>query len=469
MENANDTSRLLDSNRSQMSTEGDGLTGIWASPLCHPRHQVHRYIALMFMCFMGFGSYFAYDSPGALQEQTTRDMDITTAQFALLYSMYSWPNVILCFFGGFLIDKVFGIRWGAIIFSFIILVGQLLVALGAFVNAFWIMCLGRFIFGIGGESLAIAQNTYAVAWFKNKELNLVFGIQLSITRVGSTVCFNVMVPLYEALSGWKLSDHTLLGMVMFVTAGTCLFSFFCAVILGWMDKRADRILRRSEALSETPAETVRLTDMKDFSMSFWYLTIICVAYYCCIFPFVSLGTVFFKRKYSFEDTEANGVDSVIYTIAAVACPIFGYLIDTWGRNIMWCVISSIITLGAHAMLAFSFITPWVPMCIMGFGYSILACALWPMVAFVIPEHQLGTAYGIMQAAQNLGLVITPIIAGWLVDYKGYIVLEVFFLASMCGQYSHFFMSPFLYDFEQHVSCSWYFSFCSTRAAAEVSI
>ena len=37
--------------------------------------------------------------------------------------------------------------------------------------------VGRFVFGIGGESLAVAQNTYAVSWFKGKELNMVFGFQ----------------------------------------------------------------------------------------------------------------------------------------------------------------------------------------------------------------------------------------------------------------------------------------------------
>jgi hypothetical protein len=31
---------------------------------------------------------------------------------------------------------------------------------------------------------------------------------------------------------------------------------------------------------------------------------------------------------------------------------------------------------------------------MGMGYSMLACALWPMVAFALPEQQLGTAYGL---------------------------------------------------------------------------
>ena len=56
---------------------------------------------------------------------------------------------------------------------------------GATVEHVWLMYLGRFVFGIGGESLAVAQNTYAVVWFKEKELNLVFGLQLSMARIVS--------------------------------------------------------------------------------------------------------------------------------------------------------------------------------------------------------------------------------------------------------------------------------------------
>ena len=37
-------------------------------------------------------------------------MDVTTAQYALLYALYSWPNVVLSCLGGYLIDRVFGIR-----------------------------------------------------------------------------------------------------------------------------------------------------------------------------------------------------------------------------------------------------------------------------------------------------------------------------------------------------------------------
>ena len=37
--------------------------------------------------------------------------------------------------------------------------------------------------------------------------------------------------------------------------------------------------------------------------------------------------------------------------------------------------------------------PYVAIIIMGISYSLLASALWPIAALIIPEHQLGTAYG----------------------------------------------------------------------------
>ena len=57
--------------------------------------------------------------------------------------------------------------------------GQIIFAAGGLLGSFIIMQVGRFVFGIGGESLAVAQNTYAVTWFKGKELNMVFGFQVS--------------------------------------------------------------------------------------------------------------------------------------------------------------------------------------------------------------------------------------------------------------------------------------------------
>ena len=66
-------------------------------------------------------------------------------------------------------------------------------ALGGVIDSFVLMQLGRFIFGIGGESLAVAQNTYAVSWFKGKELNMAWHIWSAI-GLGELGSLNPMQP-----------------------------------------------------------------------------------------------------------------------------------------------------------------------------------------------------------------------------------------------------------------------------------
>jgi len=61
--------------------------------------------------------------------------------------------------------------------------------LGATVEKMWLMDLGRLVFGIGGESLNVVQSTYTVLWFKDRELNLVFGLQLSMSTIVSLLAF----------------------------------------------------------------------------------------------------------------------------------------------------------------------------------------------------------------------------------------------------------------------------------------
>uniref|UniRef100_A0A8C7UIS8 Lysosomal dipeptide transporter MFSD1 n=1 Tax=Oncorhynchus mykiss TaxID=8022 RepID=A0A8C7UIS8_ONCMY len=329
------------------------------SALCDPRRLPHRIFVLLFMCFLGFGSYFCYDNPAALQTQVI----------------------------------------------------QVIVAVGALLDLFWLMEIGRFVFGIGGESLAVAQNTYAVNWFKGKELNLVFGLQLSMARLGSTVNMNIMGWVYNRVADLVGSTgHTTLGVSLMIGELT-------------IDSRAivDGLLW----------EVIKLTDVKDFPFPLWLIFIICVGYYVAIFPFIGLGQVFFIEKFNFSPQEARAINSIVYIISAPASPLLGFMVDRTGKNVIWVLCAVVTTLIAHMMLAFTFWNPWIAMSLLGLSYSLLACALWPMVAFVVPEHQLGTAYGFMQSIQNLGLALISMAAGSILDNKGYLFLEVFFTACVC--------------------------------------
>lgn len=139
---------------------------------------------------------------------------------------------------------------------------------------------------------------------------MVFGLQLSFARVGSSVCYWVIVPIYNWINktyeGYQCLGITLfIGNVIFpsltwrvliwlvnnfylcfLATLTCIISMICALVLGFLDRRAERITQRVSTSSE---EKIQLKDIKDFKATFWLLTIICVAYYVAIFPFIAFA------------------------------------------------------------------------------------------------------------------------------------------------------------------------------------
>lgn len=388
-----------------------------------PRSLCHKLLILVLICILGFGNYFCYDAPSPLEKEIEGAMSVSTSQFTSLYALYSWPNVIMCFFGGLLIDRVLGFRLGAIIFLGLLLIGQMLLAFGAFAGQFWMMQLGRFVYGLGGESLSVAQNTYVVAWFKGKELNTVFGFQITISRAGSFLALNVMNPIFQEMLLFN-SEQNALGFTLLIASLTCFISFVTAIGLGLLDKRAERLLNRQVVRSD---ERISIKDAVSFKSSFWYLTLICVTFYSTIFPFITLGTKFFQIKWGWSKQRATLVDGIVYLISAISSPFIGFIVDIYGRNLLFLLTASIIVTIAHTLLAFSYINLWIPMIMFGIGYSIMCSALWPLVALVVPEQQIATAYGVMQAIQNLGLAIAGNLSGYLVDSYGYLCLEMFFI------------------------------------------
>jgi MFS family permease len=148
---------------------------------------LQRYVILLLTCLMLVGSYWCYDIPSSCKTQIDDymgDDENFEHYFSLLYSLYSFPNIILPFFGGFFIDT-FGVRKCMLIFSTILVIGQVIFSFGLSVKSWIIMWTGRFVFGIGAESFTIANSTLIAIWFKGSELALAFTINTSISRLSN--------------------------------------------------------------------------------------------------------------------------------------------------------------------------------------------------------------------------------------------------------------------------------------------
>merc|ERR1719421_1816509 len=77
--------------------------------------------------------------------------------FNMLYSVYSFPNVVLPFLLGLSVDLV-GVRALIVVLALAVFLGHVVVAFGTSSCGWSMMMLGRVIFGFGGESVQVAQN-----------------------------------------------------------------------------------------------------------------------------------------------------------------------------------------------------------------------------------------------------------------------------------------------------------------------
>ena len=69
------------------------------------------------------------------------------------------------------------------------------------------------------------------------------------------------------------------------------------------------------------------------------------------------------------------------------------------------------------------------MILLGFGYSIFACVLWPSISIAVEDKNLaGFGYGVSSGMQNVSMSINPmIIAKILVKYKSYFYCLIFLM------------------------------------------
>src|SRR5262249_7562568 len=183
-------------------------------PAFSPDSRAYRFTILLFASLMAFGSYFAYDSVGAIETTLIQVFNADRSAIGAMYSVYSIAAVFAVLFGGYLIDRI-GTRQASLLFSALVMVGAAIVAAGAELP---LPSLVRIVFGMGSETMIVAQSAILARWFTGKELALSFGISLTISRLGTLFSFNT-----EAL----LAERMGFRGALWVAAGLCLASLVC--------------------------------------------------------------------------------------------------------------------------------------------------------------------------------------------------------------------------------------------------
>jgi MFS family permease len=360
-------------------------------------------MVLVFVSLAMFGNYYFYDALSPLADVLQRQLHFSDSNIGLLNSFYSIAPIGTVLIGGFIIDRI-GTRKALLLFGVICLIGSIVTAA---TPLFWVMATGRLIFGMGAESLIVAVTTAIAKWFRGKELSFAFGINLTITRMGTWLAQNSPSWAGSAYNSWQTPWLIGVGFVTLCVLGPLVYFI--------LEARAERRYQLGQA---GHTDKIVFSDIFKFGTSYWYLVALCTIFYAAIFPFETFAVKFFIDARHTSREFGGFVLSILTFFTMFGTPAFGLLTDKFGKRALLMTIGSLLLIPAYLMLAYTRITPYVPMSMLGLAFSLVPAIVWPSVAYIVDQKALGTAYGLMTMIQNIGMASFNWILGAANDRSG---------------------------------------------------
>ncbi len=388
------------------------------------RWSVLALVSVTMMCAYFITDVMAPLETIILKAQEGGGLGWTPSEYGLFTGAYGWFNVFLfmLFLGGIVLDKL-GIRLTGVLSCALMVVGTF-IKYYAFSDAFpmdaapimginarvLIAGVGFGIFGMGAEICGITVSKAVVKWFTGKELALALGLQVAVARIGTAAALTFSAGIASSFGDISMP-------VLFGVFGLCIgLMFFIAY--GIMDYRLDKQERMAGAADDE--DGFKLSDIKAVfqSKGFWLIAFLCLLFYSGVFPFLKYATNMMINKYGVSSEWAGTIPSLLPFGTILLTPLFGSLYDRVGKGASLMMIGSALLLVVHIFFALPMIdSAWFAianMILLGISFSLVPSAMWPSVPKIIPQKQLGTAYALIFYVQNIGLMLVPMLIGWVI-------------------------------------------------------
>ncbi|KAI8608055.1 major facilitator superfamily domain-containing protein [Chytriomyces sp. MP71] len=409
--------------------------------------KVHWGILCLANCVL-VGNYYNADMPAALGTTLQSWLGLSDDQFQwqlnALYLSTSLPNLIFPVLSGILIDR-FGCGRVLLTFSGILLLGQTLFALGLAQRQTPLLLAGRFLLGLGGETVDVSVARVLTDWFMASDsVGIAMGLNFMAARIYSALNDNVSPRLGVTLAAWVGLGATVLCVVS--AGGLSFVNRDEGRMRAGVTPHKEKVVKGNEMISADhegsvdtvvadvdaeqpdfiaidslsnrsgtvktvtmPAKKTIWTEMKLLGFPFFLLCAATVSLYGATSPFFNISTTFFSQKWGIDAQTAGFLLSLPGWIAVAGNPLTGAFLDRFGHRATSLILSSMILFIGHALLQFSNLYPVYGMCFIGIAYAIFTTSVFSCVPYIVAEHQVATGFGILAVAINLALFVFPLL------------------------------------------------------------
>jgi MFS family permease len=386
---------------------------------------LYRWSVLIFISVAMGGNYYIYDSINPLERIFIEHLGFSATQFGWLNASYSVAAVATLLIGGIIIDRI-GTKKAITVFAFLCLTGAVLTASRGQAP---VMIAGRTVLGLGAESMIVAVTTALAKWFKGKELSFAFGINLTIARLASLAADNSPTWANRVFYPQGPGGPASWQGPLLIAVGAGVLAVTTALVYWFLENHAEATYELGKA---GDIDKLEFRGIFRFNVSYWLVVGLCFTFYSAIFPFRTFAIDFFTNKIlaahggvSASETmrvlsleQAGFFNSLLPFSAMIATPLFGLLVDRVGKRAWFMMFGSLLLMPVYLMMAYTNISLFVPVSLMGIAFSLIPAVMWPSVAYIVDQSRLGTAYALMTLIQQVGFFIMNLLIGKANDYAG---------------------------------------------------
>lgn len=272
-----------------------------------------RWLVMFLISGLTFSTYYFQDFYSGLKDLIESDFGFTSEEFGRMIGLTTIANIFgMIIIGGIILDK-WGIRLAGLAFGGLAALGGLVSALtaagyfGTDKNTILTgLIIGRIMFGSGLEVVCVVAMRTIVKWFKGHELALAMGINMGFGRLGSALAIAISLDI----AGGSVSPAVTFAASLI---GLSLIMFLIYMIF---DVKIDKQMKAAkvEEGEQAPEEDFKFSDLVKLvtNKSFIYITLLCVAFYSAVFPFIQYAPDLLVNKFGFSYVLPEGAAVVAF-------------------------------------------------------------------------------------------------------------------------------------------------------------
>ena len=397
---------------------------------------------LVMLCLMYFITYVDRVNISTAAGQFKSELGLSNTQLGFVFSAFAYPYVVFQFIGGWVSDR-FGAKRTLIACALIWAVATTLTGLA---GGFGTLVAARLLLGLGEGATFPASTSAMASWVTRDRRGLAQGITHSSARLGNAVAPMLVLALMTAFN-WRFSFY-LLGAL---SAGWLVLWY-----VTYTEKPGDHPRITAAEISSLPPPTVWPAEVPGTWLRLYRRLLPVSGVYFC-YNWILWLMLDWMPLYFMHSFHLNIKKAVLFTSGVFVAGVFGDLVGglvsdrllrrtgnlKLARSYMVAVCMSLTGLSLLPVLLIH--DPMYSLVFLAAAMFFNEMNIGPMwaVPMDIAYDRSGTASGIMSGTGFTAAIVSPVVAGYLVDRLG--SWDVTFLLSIgvmvCGVGMTFFMRP----------------------------